>query len=337
MFGNSHSFRGPSPNARKAVPHQRVFRVALALILALGIGSPGASPAAHAAPRANTRIIYSLSARRSLDPLCVGGDYTATVRLLKQTDITPLQGTSEFDVHAVQGLDGQWVEGTVKDASIATLTPARILTGWALGELGDSPGEAIFSFHAIKAGSTVLEFTATINDRDRNGPVSKTIKVLEPIKVVNCEYRVTMIYIVQQSGPGYFSMLNGNLDTLLKRTHNDFQGTGTLDTTRIASIQGCSFSSSGYKNPTTFTGTAVAVPQGEEMQLTIQYAPGSHTDFVSCPRGSGGATETIDPSGYLVTSATFPENGGTKSFPVDFAHWSGTLIIIVAPVEASST
>lgn len=329
MFGKSHSFRGPSPNARKAAPRWPVFYIAL--VLALSIESPGESLPAHASPLAESRVTFGISVSKPPDPICVGGDYTVTVKLTKHNEV--LVGT-EWKPYIVTPMNATMVAVSVKDPGIGTLTPSSLPTGWALGELGDSPGEAIFSFHAIKAGRTQLNFKSEISDYDKDGPIHVTKDATEPIKVVNCEYRVTMNYTVQQSGPGYFGMLYGKLDTLLKRSDTVFKGTGTLDTTRTASIQGCSFSSTGYKNPTTFTGMPVELPHGEELQLTIKYEPGSHTDYVSCPNGGGGATESIDPTGYLETSATFPESGGTKFFPVDFAHWSGHLLITVAPVEA---
>jgi hypothetical protein len=332
MFKKPYIFGERPIKVLRAFPRRRIFHITLALVLAFSMGSAGQSLPAYAAPLAESRVVFGISVSKPPNPICEGRDYNVAVKLTKYSEIG-VDGVI-WKPFIEAPLNATTVNASVKDPGIGTLTPSSLLTGWALGESGDSPGEAIFSFHAIKAGQTQLNFLAKILDYDKHGPLRETKDAMEPIKVVKCDYKVTMTYSVQQSGAGYFSMLYGKLDARLKREDNVFRGTGTLDTTRTASVSGCSFSSTGYKNPTTFTGTPVELPNGEELQLTIQYAAGSHSDNISCPYGSGGATESIDPTAYLETSATFPESGGTKSFPVDFAHWSGNLLITVTPVEA---
>jgi hypothetical protein len=343
MFANFGS-RNTSASTR-AKQHRRYFYLILASALLIGSAGetlPVSAEQFRPAPLAQSEYLYYQSSYlirviMPKGPICVGRDYQVTVKITKFIERRAENNSAQAETNWAGTLvepigDDTEVDGSVKNPSIGTLSPARAYTGFPNGEGG--PGEAIFKFHANQAGTTDLLFDTGINGFNSFGRIDG--KGGESITVVNCDYKITMTYDVQQSGPGYFGILYGKLETLIKRDADVYKGEGILETTRMASIAGCSFSSSGMKNPTTFTGTLVDAPVGrKELQLTIQYGPGTHTESIACYGGGGGGTETVDPSGYLTTSVTLPENGGTKSFLVNFAGWDGTLLITVVPVNSS--
>jgi len=307
---------------------QRLRAGLIFLALALVLGSAGQVTPAVAAPAAiRVRMEGVLEAKIPPDPICAGQKYDIPARLANNEYVRDQDTVGEVSLLTSEPISGINIRAWSGDESIASIQPPNPIAGWDVEN--DLPGETSFTMKALKAGYTTLNFRATYNGETK-GPT-------HGITVKECSYRVTMSYSVQQSGPGYFSILFSDaLDVLINREGEIYKGTDVLDSTRIASVAGCDFSASGYEHPTSFTGTPVASPHGDEIQLTIEYGPGTHTDYVSCPNGGGGGTEDPKPSDYLETSMTFPTSGGTKSFPVNFAYWSGQMLITLTPVESSA-
>jgi hypothetical protein len=140
-----------------------------------------------------------------------------------------------------------------------------------------------------------------------------------------------------QSSHGTFGSVWGILDSRLEGEGQTYGGTGVLDSSRTESMPPCSFSSPGFENPTTITGNRTGSPGKGQLELDIKFTPGSSSATITCPfAGAQNPTTTEDPTNWLETSATFPETGGAKSFPINYAQWFGNMMIFVTPVTASS-
>ncbi len=318
MFRNSHNPWGVS------VLLQRTIR--LALILVFGMGSAGQTTSAQAAePRgAKTKSITQivLDIRTPPEPVCVNKSYTISVITIADTDVTLKNG--KVDHISAEPRGGVTVESSVGNPSIGTLNPNGLVTGF---DLDAEPGEGQFTFEAKKAGTTSLKFKGTYRGR--------SFKDEKQIKVVNCDYKVTMNATDVYTGDGVTIWTAGNLDTKITGESGEMQGTGSFAFDSGFVGPPCSISYSEYQNATTITGH---LDDNDQLVLDFQYQPGEITSQVSCPdSGGGSASQTVDLTNTGIASVTFPATGGTRMLRFTYAGSDfppGTMIIDVQPEEA---
>ena len=310
----------------------------LVLAFALSLGSTEQPTRAQAAPLvqgtgSQYEIKYILAIYVSDNQeICAGQDYPIRVRLLKSTEQVEPKPTKPEP--SIQYLSGITVQAFAKDESIGTLSPRKLITGWNVEQ--DAPGEATFSFHAKKAGTTDLYFETLIR-KAITGTDDEYIGPVRSIKVINCKYKLTMNYLMRQSSGGTTGLIIGQLDALMEGDGTVYQGAGILDSDRSEVMPPCSFSSDGFDNPATITGKSTGSPGNQQLELTIAYDSGEATSTITCPVvGAKTTTATVNPKDWLASNATFSGTGGVQSFPIDYAQWFGRLIITVVPVESSS-
>ena len=330
-------FRNSSTPGGKFVSWLLHHTLNLILMLALSFGSAGQTVPAQAAPPAqevtNVSTRYHFSIVIPPGPICAGKDYDIVVTPLEDSE-GKYQG-QKFKSNT-KGLANIAIEALVKNPSIGKLSPNKQVSGfaWAVANAlestlqSDNPGEALFKFHAKKAGETDLYFEALIKGT-YVGPVV-------PIKVVDCKYKLTMNYLMRQSSAGTTGLLIGQMDTTLEGDGEVYQGAGVLDSDRTEVMSPCVFSSDGFDSPVTVTAKLTGSQDNQQLEVTVDYEPGQSSASITC-RGTRTPTTTEDPTNWLATNATFSGNGGAQSFPIDFAHWFGRLIITVTPVEGSSS
>jgi len=267
------------------------------------------------------------------DPICVGRDYPVNVRISADQQYEGRDG-QWHDLTSV-GVNGKYIEAFAQDESIATLSPGRLITGWGLDH--DAPGEVAFKLHANKAGTTTLFFEAYIPEAEASrqepyfGPK-------ETIKVVNCEYKVTMSATDVYTGDGVTIWTAGNLDTKITGDGGEMQGSGSFAFDSGFVGPPCSISYSEYQNATTITGH---LDDNDQLVLDFQYQPGQVTSQLSCPDGGGSGSQEVDLTNTGIASVTFPATGGTRALTFTMAGSDfppGTMIIDVQPVpeEAGS-
>jgi len=309
--------------------------IILILAFALSLGSAGGATPAQAAPTGSEyEVIYKLGIYIPDErPICAGRDYSIRVNLVASTKEYITHADKPLQNHVTKGVPGIPIEAFARDESVGTLSPGKLITGWNVEQ--DAPGEATFTFHAKNAGETELYFETLVpkaitgNDDVYVGPVKK-------IKVVNCKLKVNMNYLMHQSSGGTTGLLNGQMDTTLEGDGEVYQGTGILDSDRTESMAPCTFSSDGFDSPTTVTAKLTGSPDNQQLEVTVDYEPGESSTTITCPiGGTRTTTRPEDPTDWLATTATFLGTGGAQSFPIDFAHWFGRLIITVEPVEGS--
>jgi len=312
--------------------------IILALMLVLAVGSAGQAAPAQAAPIAQgTGSQYEIKYILAIylpdgQPICAGRDYPVRVRLVESTQ--QVEPKPSEPLVSIKELSGITVQAFAKDESVGTLSPRKLITGWNVEE--DAPGEATFTFHAKKAGTTDLYFETLIRTAI-TGTHDEYIGPVRTIKVVNCKYKLTMNYLMRQSSGGTSGLVSGQLDTLLEGDGEVYQGAGVLDSDRATSMPPCSFSSDGFDSPTTIAGKLTGSTDNPQLELTVDYEPGQSSATISCPIvGAKTTTTTEDPTNWLATNAAFSGTGGAQSFPINYAQWFGRLIITVEPVEASS-
>lgn len=292
-----------------------------ALILALGIVSLGVAPAARAAP-AQSDVTYQffLGVYPPLDPICVGHDYKVIVRPKLGGAFTTDEGRhGELDTRFLSGIR---VESSVSDSSIATLSPRYMISGDP--EL-ENPGEATFSLHAVKAGTTSLIFEATIPAGF--GAVNGYVGPVTSIKVVNCAYRVNMLYQQSVSMPGGRFFAYGLMTTKIAGDGQEFKGSGTFNINSSLSAY-CKGSYSVLQVPTNITGKITA---DDQLELSFQYQPGSVRISVSCP-GAGGAGSGNPDASLAIQSASLPARGGTRSYTNPDGS---SMVVSVVPLSES--
>jgi hypothetical protein len=314
------------------------FTIILILALALNLGSAGRATLVQAAPRAQgtgsqyeTKYLMAIYVSDNQE-ICAGQDFPIRVRLVESTQ--QLEPKPSKPEPSIKYLSGRTIQAFAKDESIGTLSPRKLITGWALDQ--DAPGEATFTFHAKKAGTTNLYFETLIR-KAITGTVDEYIGPVRTIKVINCKYELTMNYLMRQSSGGTTGLIMGHMDTLVEGDGQAYQGTGVLHTDRTETMAPCSFSSAGFDNPATITGKLTGSPDHQQLEVTVDYGPGESSATITCPIvGARTTTTTEDPTNWLAANATFLGTGGAQSFPIDFAQWFGRLIITVKPVEGSS-
>ena len=305
-------------------------------VLALGLGSAGQSTPVQAAPRTQgtgsqyeTRYLLAIYVSDNQE-ICASQDYPIRISLVESTvQLEPKPSTSEPSTKYLSGIR---VEAFARDESVGTLSPRKSLIGWDV----DAPGEATFTFHAKKVGTTDLYFE-TLIPKAITGTVDEYIGPVRTIKVINCNYKLTMNYLMRQSSHGTTGLLVGHLDTLLEGNGEVYQGVGILDSDRTEAMAPCSFSSAGFDSPTTITGKLTGSPDNQQLEVVVDYEPGESSATITCPVvGTKTTTTTEDPTNWLATNAAFLGTGGAQSFPIDFAQWFGRLIITVTPVEGTT-
>lgn len=321
---------------RRRLPHWTMIVLVLLLTLVLrGAGQVTPAEAASANQVVEGDEHIRMRVIPPADPLCVGQEYSVRVVVVRTaTRIVQRGPGTEEEVYVIGRISGVKVESSVQDESIGTLSPRYLWTGWDVEQLEP---EAEFKFKAKKAGRTNLIFEALI-PRSITRSNDSYISSLTPIQVVNCEYDVTIFYNMLQFSHGSVGNVWGILDTRIKGSSGEtFSGTGVLDSSRTQFMAPCSFTSPGFKNPTTITGNMTGSPGDRQLELNISFTPGTSSSTITCPLvGVQNPTTTEDPTNWLSTSATFPENGGGRSFRINYAQWLGNMTIFVKPVNVSS-
>jgi hypothetical protein len=305
--------------------HNKEYRRILFLALVLTLLNRSTSHNVQAAPLAvETRTTFSITISELPQPLCVGRDYDVIVQLKRQTEVK----RGQIWVPTTPALmNSVTVKGWARPADIGTVTPRSQMTGWDVES--DAAGEATYYFHAAKAGTGDLYFYAT----PQTSTTTSFISATEPIKVVNCKYTVIMNAVDVDSRDGVTIWTSGNLDTKITGDGGTLTGTGNFAFTSGFVGPPCSISYSEFSNSTTITGQ---VDDSDQLTLQFDYAPGTITSSVSCPEGGGSGSQQIDLTNTGIVSATFPANGGSRSFRFTYAGSDmapGTMIIDVQPVE----
>lgn len=328
----------------------RRYIVVLALALALGLGNAGLTTLVRAAPPEQAPVVTNTRHHLKIvypDPICAGQTYPIYVTPLADMNGV-LDGTKQnFPTKVVTGIA---VMAEVKDTSIATIKPAKpdklISSAGLFGAApdqtvtfkgnADTYGVLTFTLQAKKAGITNLYFSATI-PKSLTGTTDKSISPGGPFKVINCKYKVTMVEKLEQTSHGTHGTLTGTTTVVLERQGEGFIGGALIKHTRTENMPPCGFSSPGFENPTSITGKIAGEPGENQLELTFKYEPGQSSSTIKCPTsGTKNNTVSEDPTSWLPTTASFPEEGDTQSYKVDFAHWVGTVTIKVVPIDASS-
>jgi hypothetical protein len=323
-------FRG-SYNARGEFAYALLQRtISLMLAFSLSLGSAGQTTLVSAAEpsqqKAKTITTIFIDIQLPKEPVCTKSEPTVLVRTRADTDIPLRNGKVE---HVSDGpISGVRVESAVTNPDIGALSPKTLISGFNVEE---NPAEANFTFEAKKAGTTILQFTPEY--AGKKGQMEEI-----GIKVVDCKLKVNMNYLMHQSSGGTTGLLTGQMDTVLEGDGEVYQGAGILDSDRTEVMPPCSFSSDGFDSPATITAKLTGSPDNQQLEVTVDYEPGESSTTITCPiAGTRTTTRPEDPTDWLATNATFLGTGGAQSFPIDFAHWFGRLIITLTPVEGASS
>lgn len=297
---------------------------ALLLILAFSFVSAGGAVPVHASPlietKAKVRITIYFQFTLPPEPVCVGKKYPVIATTMADYDFIKKDGKTEHQ--DAKPHSAILVEASSSNTVVGTISPSRIYSGF---DVDANPAEAAFTFEAKKAGSTNLKFTATKGKKKFTDTI--------PIKVVDCEYKVTMNATDIDSRGGVTIWTIGHLDTKIKGEGGEMEGSGSFDFDSGFVGPPCSISYSEFQNATTVTGQ---ITEDDQLKLNFAYQPGQITSKVSCPDSGGSGSQTVDLTNTGIASATFPATGGTRMLRFTYAGSDmapGTMIINVQPVS----
>lgn len=337
----------------RGTPRSFVF---LALICLLSLGSASQATPALAAPPAqetvtNMRFYLNISYPTTF---CAGREYSIGVTPLVELNGKRSDGEKfNYQDRIIPGVE---ITAEITATNIATINPARpqskksgYLPGDLLGtsslemqeRLGNL-GEVVFKLKAKKSGATNLILMAKVpgqwsGGRDRYfGP--QGMPAGGPIKVVDCEYQVTMTYRRQDP----FGVATGFMPgTLVKSDGQGLKGQGQFTFHEFASLPTCTLTTSELKSPTGITARIVD-PNASPLtlRLSFDYSEATKTIYGRCIMGRLGVAtsqETVpeDPDWFLdLPEVYFKEPWGTRKFPT---FNGGSMWITVKPVLSSAT
>jgi hypothetical protein len=280
----------------------------------------------QAAPLPDTRIAYGISIHVPSGPLCVGVEYPVTVNITKVNEVLIDAKKDTWIIYVAPGLAGVRVEAFVKDPSIGTLTPDSQITGWMLGN--DARGEATFKFHAAKVGRTQLYF--------EEAPEGQYLDAREPIKVVNCKYKVTITANYTLSESGVTELGIGTGEGLI-----DADASGNLNGSATMSwdlhrFSDCMSHQMQVSVPPNVKLSGSIGSEGDSVSIQAAFEPLPITDTASgaglCA-GHGSATasgsrpiQTVD--------LELPASGGATTKPFSISGGRGSAVISVTPIES---
>jgi hypothetical protein len=296
------------------------FRLLLVLSIALSLAGTAPGTRAGAAPNADESVVsYTLWIPGTGNDLCTGVTYTLPAEVREHVQAVRPGGilVGELRHRGTAAL----VEASVSDEQIAGIEPAAIQTGW--DEDYGGRGRAEFSLHAKKAGQTSLYVKGTVNDR--------VVDQTNPITVVDCKYRVSLVAFTVTFGSGFSVWAVGKMDTQVGPDANSgmMNGAGTVKFNSGFKSSVCTVDYSFFQNPTTITGPPV---KDDLLLLNFQFDPGTLISQVTCPVGGGTEAHTIDLTNLNLPPVSFPAEGGTRVFRPHYAGSDAgdTTVIITA-------
>lgn len=263
--------------------------------------------------------------------LCAGREYSIAVTPLVELDGKRADGQKfNYQDRIIPGVE---ITAEIADQNIATVDPAKpkskrsgYLPASPLGttSLADQEkfgnlGEVVFKIKAKKAGSTNMYLTAKVprqwsGGRDRYfGP--QGMPTGGPIKVVNCDYRVTVTYWWEFAGEWGRMWNSGYLNTKITARDPEFYG-GDGSFGFLMShfdITGCSKMTS-HQYETQLSGRLNDT--ADQLELTLNVGNPSGTIAETCPNtfllanmGVAAASES-----WRAAPLSFPVSGGTQRF-----------------------
>ncbi len=176
----------------------RFARWLLVMLLVLGMAAPEKAAAVEAAPPGTIFIVpatFHMSLRVE-ETLCAGYNYPVQVAIRADFQRTLGGITVQFSDLAIPGIT---IESRSADTSVGTLTPDRSVSGALQNDLLPTPsfgsssaglGVVTFTFHALKAGVTTLQFQGSVPGSFTMGDPA-TVGVGQGVRVDNCTYKVS--------------------------------------------------------------------------------------------------------------------------------------------------
>jgi hypothetical protein len=232
------------------------------------------------------------------------------------------------------------------DHGIVTFDPPRIgkLSPSRYALTRDMPREpAYFGYVSDKEGTETLLFRAELPRiwQGRNPDEWFQKAETDPaytFKVKECPMVIQMIYKLQILSVGTAVNLTGTLpETRLTRNEQgELEGNAQFKFEHTFSAPGCTFSASGFTSVTHIKGKNL--PDTHKLEFTFDFGQGNESFTGTCAGRSGGGTETYDVARLVgVQVAQFPEDGGTREFPIPpVPAGSGSFTITVKQEDADS-
>ena len=131
-------------------------------------------------------------------------------------------------------------------------------------------------------------------------------------EVKACVYKVTLQYIFEFPLGTVFGIM---AETRLgRKPDKTYAGDGPFDFQQMVNVSPCVASFSVVSAPTHIDATVDPVTR--KVTLKFKYSDATTTISATCPiAGSASASHTVNPSSLGLTQVSFPEEGGSQTFP----------------------
>ncbi len=312
MFRNFHNSRGSSMHAGNSLPRWRI--VVIALVLVLVIGSTGGTPPVQAAPARDARI-FMFARPETTKPICVGDTALITVWVKKYEFV------GEESTKVLGTLVGVNVHASVVTPSIGVINPTSGLTRT------DQENRAVFTFSALKPGTTRIEFSGQVNQLvflGRQITSGDTVTAATQFRVVQCVYDVQVISTFRV-GMTSVGTLNG-LIFLVEKERDE----STLKVNWVTSAL-C-----GINSPISESDATVVTERvGNNIKVDVTFDPSSSIGGGNCGRISVTTENSTDPILSPLTIIVPPEGGSAtrpQTVQAENGSFTGSAFISVTPL-----
>lgn len=302
----------------------------LVITLLLCIGGPSQATSVEAAPRTEATIDYfSISMTPLPSPACAHSAYNVAVFVAVDT-VTNLNG-SQVSLQGGLGPSQTSVNAVSSDPSVVAFHPETATASALNGLIGRG---AKFVLKTEAPGSATLTITAAIQWA---GESVRLPPLQQPIKVVNCSYRIR---ISGTSAGRIPNILETATYSVTGEISGDANGTLTGEAEANWRTQGVipCFGSNQTTSPSSATLEGSLSADGDTLTVRVNFGPALmfHTVLPNCGQPVGGdAPVQFHPAPIAVT---VPTTGGTVSQPIAMSmgavHMDGVATITVVPIDS---
>jgi hypothetical protein len=281
-----------------------------ALVLALSGGLPLHTAEAQTVGSINVQFSYDTL------PIAIEGDKPVlcqgqTYKILAQGVLTIDRSTGPRSIDEIVTATG----------TLNPVTPDRYR------RLAHSP-MVIFYYNAKEQGQDAVEFGSTQVITSTNTTRQIGSKILSLV-VRECTYKVSFVMSFQVA-QGAFRLVQFGLmaETRIEQKEDGtLEGGGTFAITGLTSTPPCVTTIKDFETLPRITGKLL--PDSREVELNFDYGKGKVEVSGTCPVGGGQGSSTWDISPFAPRTVRFPQEGGSKSFPVNPGAGRANLTIIV--------
>ncbi len=208
-------------------------------------------------------------------------------------------------VQVVQGVRRQIHAGIEVGAALNKISPTYL-------EIQEHDPAGIFLYDAQNIGDETIAYTAYQKTKLSDNEISQPEIAHGTLqfKVKACVYKVTLQYVFSFPLGSVFGLMTEA--RLARKPDKSYAGDGPFEFQQMVDVAPCVASFTVINAPTHIDGTVDAT---NKLTLKFKYSNATTTISAVCPiAGGASASRTVNPASLGLTEATFPEEGGSRTF-----------------------